>query len=188
MPNFAAPRCQCMAVGFLISYPMSDRAKKIFLGICIIVPFFLYCFYYYSIMLKNAPYRFSDFENIVLKYGTSDELTNQFDTRTGVFQYMNSQDSLVIDTIRLRKDDLLYLHRKAAELGFWNLPDDMTTSERTTQGGEVPRFYLQFNYLEKSKEVTLDADYPGNPKMTGTAKAVIDEVRRVMSDAQSRNP
>lgn len=188
MPNFAAPRCQCMAAWFLISYRMSDRAKKIFLGICIIVPFFLYCFYYYSLMLKNAPYRFSDFEYIVLKYGTADELSNQFDTRTGVFQYTDSRDSLMTDTIRLRKDDLLYLHRKAAELGFWNLPDDMTTTERTTTGGEVPRFYLQFNYVEKSKEVTLDADYPGNPKMTGTAKSVIDEVRRVMSDAQGRKP
>lgn len=172
--------------GVLTSFRMSDRAKKIFLGICIIVPFLLYCFYYYSIMLKNAPYRFSDFENIVLKYGTGEELTSQFDTSTGIFQYLNSQDSLVTDTIRLRKDDLLYLHRKAAELGFWNLPDDMTTEGRTTADAEVPRFYLQFNYLEKSKEVTLDADYPGNPKMTGTARSVVDEVRRVMSDAQGR--
>lgn len=167
---------------------MSDRAKRIFLGICIIVPFFVYCFYYYSIMLKNAPYRFSDFEYIVLKYGTGEELVNQFDTRTGHFQYLNSQDSLVSDTIRLRNDDLLYLHRKAAELGFWNLPDEMTTEGRTPPNAQVPRFYLQFNYLEKSKEVTLDADFPGNPKMTGTAKSVIDEVRRVMSDAQNRKP
>lgn len=165
---------------------MSDRAKKIFLGICIFVPFFLYCFYYYSGMLKNAPYRFADFEYIVLKYGTVEELTNEFDTRTGQFQYVNSRDSLITDTIRLRKDDLLYLHRKAAELGFWNLPDDMTTAERTTPASDVPRFYLQFNYLEKSKEVTLDADFPGNPKMTGTAQSVIDEVRRVMSDVQGR--
>lgn len=179
---------RCTAAWFLTSYWMSDRAKKIFLGICIIVPFFVYCFYYYSIMLKNAPYRFSDFENIVLKYGTGEELVNQFDTRTGHFQYLNSQDSLVADTIRLRKDDLLYLHRKAAELGFWNLPDDMTTEGRVATDGPVPRFYLQFNYLEKSKEVTLDADFPGNPKMTGTARSVIDEVRRVMSDAQSRTP
>lgn len=165
---------------------MSDRAKKIFLGICIFVPFFLYCFYYYSSMLKNAPYRFSDFEYIVLKYGNAEELTNEFDTRTGYFQYLNNRDSMVTDTIRLRNDDLLYLHRKAAELGFWNLPEDMTTEERTIPASEVPRFYLQFNYLEKSKEVTLDADYPGNPKMTDAARSVIDEVRRVMSDAHSR--
>ncbi len=177
-----------MAAWFLTSNRMSDRAKKIFLGICIIVPFFVYCFYYYSIMLKNAPYRFSDFEYIVLQYGTGEELVNQFDTRTGHFQYLNSQDSLVTDTIRLRKDDLLYLHRKAAELGFWNLPEDMTTQERDTPNAPAPRFYLQFNYLEKSKEVTLDIDYPGNPKMTGTAKSVIDEVRRVMSDVQGRTP
>lgn len=165
---------------------MSDRAKKIFLAICIIVPFFLYCFYYYSIMLRNAPYRFSDFESIVLQYGEGSDLVNTFDSKTARFQYLNTRDSLVEDTLRLRKDDLLYLHRKAAELGFWNLPDDMTGPQHRPDEGPVPRFYLQFNYKEKSKAVTLDADFDGNPKMRETAKSVIDEVRRVMSDARDR--
>ena len=34
---------------------MSERSKRIFLIICIAVPFFLYCFYYYSQMFKNTP-------------------------------------------------------------------------------------------------------------------------------------
>ena len=165
---------------------MSERFKRIFLAACIIIPFFLYCFYYYSVMIKNAPYRFTDFESVVLKYGEGTDLINQFDSRTGYFQYVNNRDSLMSDTIRLRKDDLLYLHRKAAELGFWNLPDDMTTDTESDKQ-PVPRFYLQFNYKEKSKEVTLDADFnDGNPKMKDAARSVIDEVRRVLSDAQDR--
>lgn len=166
---------------------MSDRAKRIFLAICIIVPFLLYCFYYYSMMLKNAPYRFSDFESIVFQYGEQGNLQNQFDSETAHFQYLDVRDSLIQDTLRLRKDDLLYLHRKAAELGFWNLPDDMTTIPDSNARQPVPRFFLQFNYKEKSKEVTLDADFQAeNPKMTDAAKSVIDEVNRVLSDARDR--
>ncbi|MFC3197379.1 hypothetical protein ACFOET_07120 [Parapedobacter deserti] len=168
---------------------MSERAKKIFLAICIIIPFIVYCYVYYSQMLRNAPYRFSDFESIVIKYGEGSDLTNQFDSKTGVFQYLNKNDSLVIDTVRLRKDDLHHLHGKAAQLGFWNLPEDMTgpavadgaSSRRTT-----PRFYLQYNYKDKRKEVTFDPNFAGNPKMLETARSVIDEVMRVINDARDR--
>ncbi|GGC29244.1 hypothetical protein GCM10011386_21590 [Parapedobacter defluvii] len=164
---------------------MSDRTKKIFLAVCIVVPFLLYCFYYYSQMFKNAPFRFSDFESIVLKYGTGDDLVNQFDSSTGRYQYLNVRDSLVIDTVRLRKDDFQYLHGKATQLGFWNLPDDMTSGD--ARGGQpVPRFYLQYNYKEKSKEITLDADFDGNPKMRDVAKSIVDEVMRVINDARDR--
>lgn len=166
---------------------MSDRSKKIFLGICIIIPFVLYCYYYYSIMLNNAPFRYADFQSIVLTYGDDEDLSNRFDSETGIFTYVNSRDSLVSDTLRMRDDDLLYLHRKAAELGFWNLPEDMTgTGFASTDSAEVPRFILQYNYEEKSKTVTFDADFDGNPKMKDAARSVIDEVRRVLSDVRGR--
>lgn len=165
---------------------MSDRSKKIFLGICIIIPFFLYCYYYYSTMLNNAPFRYVDFQSIVLKYGDGGELQNEFDSETGIFTYLNARDSVITDTVRMRDDDLLYLHRKAAELGFWNLPEDMTGIGFDTTNSEVPRFILQYNYKEKSKTVTYDADFEGNPKMKDAARSVIDEVRRVLSDARGR--
>lgn len=166
---------------------MSDRSKKLFLGICIIIPFVLYCYYYYSIMLNNAPFRYADFQSIVLTYGDDEDLSNSFDSETGIFTYLNARDSLVSDTLRMRNDDLLYLHRKAAELGFWNLPEDMTGAGfAATDSAEVPRFVLQYNYLEKSKTVTFDADFDGNPKMKDAARSVIDEVRRVLSDVRGR--
>lgn len=164
---------------------MSERSKKIFLGICIIVPFMVYCGYYYSIMFKNAPYRYSDFQNIELVYGEGSDLVNKYDSKTGEFNYFNTQDSLILDTVKLRNDDLLYLHRKAVELGFWNLPDDMTNPARE-ENSEVPRFILTYNYKEKSKQVIFDADFEGNPKMIDAARSVIDEVRRVISDAKGR--
>ena len=137
-------------------------------------------------MLGNAPYRYSDFQSIVLTYGDGDDLHSHYDTSTGIFTYKNTRDSIVSDTIRMRSDDLLYLHRKAAELGFWNLPDDMTNDNRDSSSTDVPRFILQYNYLEKSKTVTYDADFEGHPKMKDAARSVIDEVRRVISEVRGR--
>lgn len=164
---------------------MSDRTKKIFLAICIVLPFLLYCFYYYSQMFKNAPFRFADFESIVLKYGEGEDLVNQFDSKTGRYQFVNTQDSMVVDTVRLRKDDVQYLHGKATQLGFWNLPDDMT-SGKSDETKPVARFYLQFNYKEKSKEVTFDADFDGNTKMRDVARTMVDEAMRIVNDARVR--
>lgn len=173
---------------------MSNRSKRIFLLICIVVPFILYCYYYYSVMLGNAPFRYSDFQSIVLKYGEGEDLHSHYDTKTGIYTYKNTRDSLVTDTIKMRDDDLLYLHRKAAELGFWNLDEDMTgpgnaawAKDSTAAGQEaVPRFVLEYHYLEKSKIVTYDADFDGHPKMKDAARSVIDEVRRVISDVRGR--
>ena len=90
------------------------------------------------------------------------------------------------------------MHRKAAEFGFWNLAEDMTgegfdknnaqsdTTSSENTNNEVVRFVLQFNYKEKSKTVTFDNDFVGHPKKIEAARGVIDEVRRVLSDARGR--
>lgn len=167
---------------------MSDRGKRIFLAICIIIPFAVYCGYYYSSMIKNAAFRFSDFEYLELTYGTPDSMLNTYNSKTRHYQYLRKDGSLVHDTLRLRNDDLLYLHRKAQELGFWNVDDDMTTppSARKDNNREIPRFTLEFSYKEKSKRVTLDADYEGHPKMKDAAKTTIDEVMKIIADAHAR--
>lgn len=166
---------------------MSARAKKIFLIICITIPFLVYCFVYYSSMIKNAPFRFADFESIEITYGTPDEMVNMYNSKTQHYQYLTKDNKLVQDTLKMRKDDLLYLHRKAQELGFWNVDDNMTTPRATAdEGKDVPRFILKYTYKEKSKEVTLDADYPGNPKMKDAAKSTIDAVMTMLAEVKAR--
>lgn len=166
---------------------MSNRAKSIFLGLCIIGSFLIYCVYYYSNMLKNAPFRYSDFESIEITYGTPNEMLNNYNTKTHAFQYLNNKDSLIHTTLKMRNDDLLYLHRKAQELGFWNVDNDMTSPRDNPDDGiDVPRYILKYTYKEKSKEVTLDADYPGNPKMKDAAKSTIDAVMTMIAEVQAR--
>ena len=88
---------------------MSDRAKKIFLTLSVIVPFLFYCLYYYGMVFKNAPYKFTEFDSIVFQYGDRGNLLNKFNSKTGEYQYVNAHDSLVKMNLRLNKDDLLYL-------------------------------------------------------------------------------
>ena len=165
---------------------MSDRAKKIFLAICIITPFILYTVYYYSIMVKNAPYRFADFESITLNYGLGDSLVNRFNSKTGEYQFLNTRDSLIKTNVRLKKDDLLYLHRKAAELGFWNFPEEITPGNDAQKSVNSPHYYLEFKYKEKTKHILFDAEYSDDPKLRDAAKQLITEVSNMISEARER--
>ncbi len=163
---------------------MTDKQKRIFLAICITVPFILYCVYYYGIMIKNAPYKFSEMESITLKYGLGDSLINQYDSKTGNYQFVNDQDSLVRTKVKLSKDDLLYLHRKAVDMGFWNFPEDMSAKEKKFTN--APRYYLEFKYERKSKIVYFDLDYQGNDKLKEAAKILIETVSKTINDAEDR--
>lgn len=163
---------------------MSNRTKKIFLALSITIPFLLYCVYYYSRMVKNAPYKFSEFESVTLKYGLGDSLINQYDSETGNYQYLNDRDSLIRTRVKLRKDDLLYLHRKAADLGFWNFPEEIVPANTS---GNSPRYYLEFKYKRKSKHMLFDLGYNQNQKLKDAARILIEEVSRTINDAEDRS-
>lgn len=166
---------------------IQDKSKRIFLALSIIVPFLLYCGFYYSGMLKNAPFRYTDFESIDLTFGTPDSMKNHYNSISQDYTYELKDGSLKTEKVKLTDDDLLYLHRKAMELGFWNVDDDMTTpAEARKEGVEVPRFVLEYKYKEKTKKVTLDTDYPGNPRMKEAAQSVIEQVRDRIAVAQAR--
>lgn len=166
---------------------MSDKAKKVFLLLTIVVPFLLYCVYYYSRMLKNAPYKFTEFKSIVFKYGDGDSLVNTYNSATGEYQYINKKDSLVKINLLLTKDDLLYLHRKASELGFWDFPAKELSSDTTGfQGHKPPHYFIQFNYQRKSKTVMFDAAFNGDDKLKDANMDLIKEIMSTLATAEDR--
>lgn len=165
---------------------MTDRGKKIFLAICITVPFVVYCVYYYGIMIKNAPYKFSEMESISLKYGLGDDLVNQYNSQTGIYQYINSQDSLVKTQVKLSKEDLLYLHRKAVDLGFWNFPENMRVASGEQGWSSAPRYVLEFKYKRKVKRIDFELNYQGDPKLRDAAKSLVNMVSETINDAEDR--
>jgi len=165
---------------------MNKKVKKAFLILSIALPFLIYCVYYYSMMIGNAPYKFSEFKSIVFKYGTDDSLINKWDSRTGEYQYLNSHDSLVKKHLHIRNDDLLYMHRKAAELGFWNFPNREINDSLKQKGIKSTHYYIQFNYARKSKTVIFDDGFDGDPKLKDANEQMIKVIEKVLADEENR--
>ena len=165
---------------------MSDKAKKVFLILTIVVPFLMYCVYYYSRMIKNAPYKFTEFKSFVIQYGTSDSLLNKYDSKTGNYQYLNKKDSLIKTNLLLKTSELLFLHRKAAELGFWDFPSDERGDSTKYKGEKPTRYYIEFNYQRKSKKVLFDESFNGDAKLKDANENVIKEILHVLADAEDR--
>jgi hypothetical protein len=137
-------------------------------------------------MIKNAPYKFSEFESITFKYGLGDSLINQYNSSTGDYQYLNDQDSLIRTKIKLTKDDLLYLHRKAVDAGFWDMPETLSGEGQPGYNKNKAHYYLEFKYQRKSKHVLFDTEYDKNQKTKNAARQLIDEVSKTLSDAEDR--
>jgi len=165
----------------------TSRSKRIFLLLSIVVPFLVYCIYYYSMMIKNAPYRFSDFDSITFDYGNKDSLLNKYDSKTGDYQYVNNHDSVVTKHLHLTSDDLLYLHRKAADLGFWDFPSKEIGDTTAEAMKKEVRYRIQFKYKQKTKSVVYDSDFFGDPKLKDANEQLIREIKQSLTAAEARD-
>ena len=166
---------------------MTDKSKKIFLLGTIIGSFVIYSVIYYVGVFRRAPYKFSEFKSIVFKYGTGDSLINTFNSQTGEYDYVNKKDSLVKSHLDLTTNDLLYLHRKAAELGFWDFPDKELNTDTTQFGKTKPtRYFIEFNYKRKSKKVLFDESFNGDIRLRDANAQMIKEITHVLADAEDR--
>jgi len=165
---------------------MSTKAKKIFLALTIIVPFLAYCIIYYVPMFRNAPFKLKEFESIEFKWGLGNNLENSYNSATGDYQYVNAQDSLIKTNVKLRKDDILYLHSKASELGFWNFPDLIANAGTNLDSSKVLRYVIVLNYKTKSKKVVDLTDYTEIQKLKGLAEQMKTLLMQSINDAEER--
>ena len=164
---------------------MSTRGKKIFLAITIIVPMIIYCYIYYKPIIQNAPFRKADFVSMQFSYGVKDPLENTYNSATGQYEYVNTKDSVVKKTMFLKSDDILYMHRKANEIGLWNFPD--TIGRKSDKSKLVPRYDITFNYKEKSKHVVIYGDFNGNPKLLDAAVQMRKVIQETLTQAERRS-
>lgn len=164
---------------------MNKGAKKIFLIASVVVPFLAYCIYYYAHMIKNAPYKFTEFKSFTFQYGDGDSLVNKYNSATGEYQFLDTHDSVIKMNVHLPKEELLYLHRKAADLGFWDWPSDLTgDSTKRRNGKRAPRFVTEFNYQRKSKKVVYDKSFVGDPRLRAANEQMLKEIQKVL-DAEA---
>jgi len=163
---------------------VSNKGKKIFLALTIIVPMIIYCYIYYKPIIQNAPFRKNDFVSMNYKWGIKDTLENQYDSKTGAYQYINNQDSTIKKTVFLKSDDILYMHAKANEIGLWNFPD--TIGKKSAKSMSVPRYDMFFKYKEKSKHVIIYGDFDGNPKLLDAAVQMRKVIEETINQAEKR--
>ena len=165
---------------------MSTKAKKIFLLLTIVVPFLAYCVFYYMPIIRNAPFRSDEFVSFQFKWGAGDKLENSYDSATGDYHYLNAKDSLIKTNVKLRENDIIYLHNKANELGYWNFPDVIANAGTDLDKSKVLRYVFEFNYKRKSKKVIFVTDYNDIPKLRDVANQMKTLVEQTINDAEER--
>ncbi|HVV55569.1 MAG TPA: hypothetical protein VHC47_09605 [Mucilaginibacter sp.] len=166
---------------------MNKTFKKALLIASVVVPFLLYCVYYYAGVFRRAPYKFTEFEYFTFEYGPGDSLINKYNSRTGEYQYVNSHDSLVKMNMHLPEADLLYLHHQMAEQGLWDFPEvEIGDTSRRIDGQRPLRYSIAFYYKRTSKKVLFDESFNGDPKLKAANEEVVKQIEKVLNDEQNK--
>lgn len=152
----------------------------------VVLPFLAYCYFYYQPILKNAPFRSDEFVSFQFKWGIGNDLPNSYNSATGEYQYLNTKDSLVRTNVKLRQNDIIYLHNKANELGFWNFPEVIANAGTDLNKDKALRYVFVFNYKRKTKKVIYLTDYNDIPKLSTVAGQMKTLVEQTINDAEER--
>ncbi len=138
---------------------------------------------YYVISLKKAPYAVASFKSFTFKWGIDSNLENSYNSADGSYYYLNNRDSLIKTHVKLRTNDIIFIHNKANELGLWNLPNVIG---KPKSNGKSPVYELQFNYLEKSKKMTVYSDFEENPQQLDSVMRIVKLVQQTIDEAEGR--
>ncbi len=138
---------------------------------------------YYFINLKQSKYPVSSFISLNFKWGTGDTLLNSYSSKTSDYQYLDNKDSLIHKRVKLRANNIIFVHSKANELNLWELPDIIVNKGADLKSKRVLRYEMIFNYKEKTKKIIYLTDYDENPVIAGQVdqlqmliKGVLDEI------------
>jgi hypothetical protein len=114
---------------------------------------------YYFINLNKGPYASSDLASVSYKWGVGDTLINSYNSATGDYQYLDSRDSLIKIKLKLRANNIIFLHSKANEAGLWKLPGVIANPNANLKSDKVLRYEIVFNYEQKAKKIIFMTDY-----------------------------
>lgn len=141
---------------------------------------------YYVINLKQGPYKSTDFVSVQYKWGIGDSLVNSYDSATGIYQYLDSKDSLITKKFKLHSNEMIFLHNKANELGLWNLPAVVANKGADLKSKKVLRYEMVFNYTSKTKKVIFMSDYTENTAVGTSANELQQLLRKTIDEAEDR--
>ena len=138
---------------------------------------------YYLINLKQSKYPVSTFVSVSYKWGVGDTLLNSYNSATGDYQYLDNRDSLIKTKVKLKANNIIFIHSKANELGLWQLPNVIANKNSDLKSDKVLRYEMEFVYEGESKKIIFLTDYDENmqtrlavAELQKIIKQTIDEV------------
>jgi len=141
---------------------------------------------YYLINLKQGPYPASSFSSLSFKWGVGDTLVNSYNSETGDYQYLNHRDSLVKTKVKLRANEIIFLHSKANELDFWKMPNVIANPHADLKSGKILRYEIIFNYEKQQKKIVYLTNYSENPAIAASADELQKVISKTINEADER--
>ena len=141
---------------------------------------------YYLINLKQSSYPVSTFVSISYKWGVGDTLLNSYNSATGDYQYLDNRDSLITTNVKLRANNIIFIHSKANELDLWNLPNVIANKNSDLTNNKVLRYEMVFNYENKSKKIIFLTDYDENIAVADRAGQLQKIIKQTIDEVEDR--
>ena len=150
---------------------MSPRFKKIYLFLMVVVPFLAYCGYYYSEMIRKAPFKFDEFQTIRIDFKAPGGRETKIDIASGTVAHTLPGREVFKDTVSFRESELREFHRALYTNNFFELPHEMRNegSVDTTTGV----YTLEAVYDQKQYEVVYETNYRGERRHKDKVERVI---------------
>lgn len=138
---------------------------------------------YFVINKQKGPFSASELVSVAYKWGLGDSLVNTYNSATGDYQYLDNRDSLITKKLRLRANNIIFLHSKANELDLWTLPNVIANKNADLKTDQTLRYEIIFNYETKVKKIVFLTNYDEDMgvldranQLQKTIKTTIDEV------------
>lgn len=138
---------------------------------------------YYMMSLKKAPSGLNEFQSFTYSWGIQDTLENSYSSIDGSYQYLDKNDSLIRSSVKLRSNDVIFLHNRINELGFWTLPSNLGVADSDKK---VLRYEIEFRYKNRNKKIVVYSNYSENLQLLDSVNQVRNLVQEVINDAESR--
>jgi len=141
---------------------------------------------YYFVNLRKGPYSASDFVSIDYKWGLGDTLQNSYNSASGNYQYLDNRDSLIKKKVKLRANNVIFIHSKANELDLWKLPDVIANPNADLKNKKVLRYEIVFTYEQKTKKIVFMTDYDEDLRIAQDAQQLQKIVAQTITEAEER--
>ncbi|MBY0542561.1 MAG: hypothetical protein K2P75_04095 [Sphingobacteriaceae bacterium] len=163
-----------------------DIKKNLSLIATVVIIFTIAIGGYYLINLGKGRYAAADFVAVNYKWGVGDTLVNAYDSATGDYQYLDNRDSLIKTNVKLRANNIIFLHSKANELNLWQLPNVIANKNADLKNDKVLRYEITFVYEKEAKNIIYLVDYNENPTIALAADELQKMIKKTIDEAEER--